>query len=242
MTARGSKMQEVKLFGYWVSPFCRSVEIALKIKGIQYEYIEEDLTNKSPRLLQYNPVYKKIPVLLHNGKPIVESMVILEYIDETWKNNPILPEDPLGKARARFWANFVDQKCFPALWKTIWSTSEQYEQNKAEALELLKVLENELGGKRFFGGDSIGMVDIVANFIGFSFRTIQEALKLDVFTEDNFPKLWEWAENCVNCSHVKKCLPLKDKLIANFPPAYMGEPLVSSFQSRLQLPSPASAK
>ncbi|KAK3226837.1 hypothetical protein Dsin_006699 [Dipteronia sinensis] len=77
---------QVKLHGVWVSSYSKRVELALNIKGIPYEYIEEDLSNKSPLLLQYNPIHKKISVLVHNGKPLAESMIILEYIDETWKN------------------------------------------------------------------------------------------------------------------------------------------------------------
>lgn len=102
--------ESVKLLGYWASPFALRVKWALKLKGVHYEYVEENLPNKSPLLLRYNPVYKKIPVLVHNGKPLAESLLIIEYIDEAWKQNPLLPEDPYERANARLWAKFFDEK------------------------------------------------------------------------------------------------------------------------------------
>lgn len=102
--------EEVKLFRTWSSPFALRIVWALKLKGIEFDTIFEDIANKSPSLLQYNPVYKKVPVLVHNGKPISESLVILEYVEDTWKENPLFPEDPYEKARGRFWASFNDEK------------------------------------------------------------------------------------------------------------------------------------
>lgn len=97
--------EEVKLFAAPGSPYSCRVVLALKLKGIEYEYIRETLRNKSPLLLKHNPIHKKVPVLLHNGKPIVESLII-----ETWKGTSILPQDPYERSMARFWAKFLDDK------------------------------------------------------------------------------------------------------------------------------------
>ena len=105
------EVNRVKLHGIGANPYSKRVELALRIKGMPYKYIEEDMSNKSQLLLKYNPVYKKIPVIVHNEKPVVESLIILEYIDETWKNTPqLLPDDPFERAKVRFWANFIQQE------------------------------------------------------------------------------------------------------------------------------------
>ena len=98
------------LLDFWPSPFGLRARISLTEKGVEYEYKDEDLSNKSPLLLKSNPIHKKIPVLIHNGKSICESLVIVQYIDEVWKDKPLMPEDPYERAQARFWADYVDKK------------------------------------------------------------------------------------------------------------------------------------
>ncbi|CAL2268221.1 unnamed protein product [Prunus armeniaca] len=206
--------EEVKLLGLWKSPFSSRVEIALRLKGVQYEFFEEDLHNKSALLLKSNPVHKKIPVLLHNDKPIAESQVILEYIDETWKQGfSILPEDPYERAHARFWARFIDEKCLPAIWNACWG-SEEHEKAMEEACELLKLLEHELKGNKFFGGEKVGLVDIVGNFIAYWLRAIQEVVGVEIFTKEKLPKLYDWSDEFVN--DLQESLPARDKLVAFF--------------------------
>lgn len=99
---------KVILLGTCASPYSKRIELALNLKSIPYQLVEEDLQNKSQTLLRYNPVHKKIPVLVHNGKPISESLFIIEYIDETWRNGPhLLPQDPYKRAKVRFWASYI---------------------------------------------------------------------------------------------------------------------------------------
>ncbi|XP_059651128.1 probable glutathione S-transferase [Cornus florida] len=215
---------EVKLLGVRGSPFSCRVEIALKLKGVPYEFIEEEdlFGKKSDLLLKSNPVHKKIPVLIHNGKAICESVVILEYIDDTWKGHPILPKHPYDRAMARFWAKFIDDKCFTTIWKANWSKDKEKEEAMAEGHELLKTLENELKGKRFFGGDDIGLADIVANVLSLWVGVIQEVSGTEMLTREKFPVLFKWINEYVNCSVIKESLPPRDKLVGFFRARYGG--------------------
>ncbi|XP_059653471.1 probable glutathione S-transferase [Cornus florida] len=224
---------EVKLLGVRGSPFSCRVEIALKLKGVQYEFIEEEEVygKKSELLLKSNPVHKKIPVLFHNGKPICESVVILEYIDHTWKGHPILPKHPYDRAMARFWAKFIDDKCHTTIWKANWSKDKEKEEAMAEGYELLKTLENELQGKRFFGGDDIGLVDIVANVLSLWAGVFQEISGTELLTREKFPVLFKWIDEYVNCSVITESLPPRD-IIVGFLPVVIKKRLLTSGDSK----------
>ncbi|XP_057801140.1 probable glutathione S-transferase [Salvia miltiorrhiza] len=216
---RGREMAEVKLLGgLGYSPYVNRVEMALKMKGVEYEYIAEDVKNKSPLLLQYNPIHKKVPVLVHNGKSIAESLIIVEYIDEVWEGPSILPKDPYQRAMTRFWAKFIDEKCIPTLWKACWSTGEDQQKSKEESTEALKFLENEIKGKKFFGGENIGVVDIAANFIGYWLPIISEVVGCELMTHENFPNMCRWANDYCNDNFVKENLPKKEALLQRFKP------------------------
>ncbi|KAK2968720.1 hypothetical protein RJ640_005907, partial [Escallonia rubra] len=200
-----AKMGEVILLDSYISMFGMRVRIALAEKGIQYEYREEDLTNKSPLLLKMNPVHKKIPVLVHDGKPICESLVIVQYIDEVWSNrNQLMPATPYERAQARFWADYIDKKLYDAGRKVFTTKGEEQEAAKQEFLGHLKMLEGVLGAKPYFGGDEFGFLDIALITFYSWFYTYETFGKFSI--EAECPKLIAWAKRCMEKGTVSKSL------------------------------------
>ncbi|RVW58253.1 putative glutathione S-transferase parC [Vitis vinifera] len=196
---------EIILLDFWPSMFGMRVRVALAEKGLKYEYRQEDLRNKSPLLLEMNPVHKKIPVLIHNGKPICESLIIVQYIDEVWKDkSPLLPSDPYQRAQARFWADYVDKKLYE-LGGKIWSTKgEEQETGKKEFIECLKLLEGELGEKPYFGGEKIGFVDVALVTFSCWFYAYETFGNFSI--EAECPKLVAWTKRCMEKESVSSSL------------------------------------
>ncbi|QCD80153.1 glutathione S-transferase [Vigna unguiculata] len=193
---------EVVLVDFDLSMFCVRVKIALAEKGVEFESRKEDLVNtKSELLLQMNPVYKMVPVLIHNGKPISESLIILEYIDEVWRDRtPLLPTDPYQRAQARFWADFVDHKVHE-IGKRIWTGKiGEHEEDKKELVENLKQLEEALGDMPYFGGHTFGFVDIA--LIPF-YKWFSSYEKIGNF-KLHCPKITAWANRCLVRESVSK--------------------------------------
>ncbi|XP_061349636.1 probable glutathione S-transferase isoform X1 [Gastrolobium bilobum] len=202
---------EVVLLDFWPSPFGMRIRIALAEKGIKYEYKEEDLWNKSPLLLQMNPVHKKIPVLIHNGKPICESLIAVQYIDEVWNDrSPFLPSDPYQRAQARFWADFVDKKIYE-IGKQLWTTKgEEQEAARKDFIDAIKLLEEQLGDKTYFGGDKIGFVDLALVPFYSWFKAYETFGNFK--TESECPKFIAWVKRCMQKESVSKSLPDQHKV------------------------------
>ncbi|KAL1294887.1 hypothetical protein HN51_055727 [Arachis hypogaea] len=209
-------MAELKLHGFWYSPLTLRVILTLKLKGITYEYIEEDRFNKSPQLLEYNPVHKLTPVLVHHGKSICESMIIVEYVDEVWPQNPLVPHDPYDRAQARFWVAYADQM-IPAV-KPLFHiiTDDEVREKAIERVQKhLKVIDNQcLIDQKFFNGDHINIVDIALGSVIKFLVTIEDLNQLKVMEAHKFPHLYSRFSNFKNSPIVKENIPNSEKLIA----------------------------
>ncbi|KAL6905227.1 hypothetical protein ACP4OV_002828 [Aristida adscensionis] len=217
---------DLKLLGMWASPFVLRVKIALSLKGLSYEYAEENLGGKSELLLKSNPVHGKVPVLIHHGKPVCESSVILQYIDEAFSGTgpALLPDDPYERALARFWAAYIDDKVLSA-WtlSSTGKTEEEREEGRKQSAIALGNLEGALRecgkGKPFFGGDSAGFVDVMLGGVIGWVRASEELQVPNLFDPARTPLLAAWAESFAALDAVQEVVPDVSRLV-EFAKAY----------------------
>lgn len=90
----------------------QKVRICLAEKGVAWEDRQIDLMsgeNLTPEYLAINP-NGVVPAFVHDGRPIIESTVMCEYVDEVWPSEPKLtPDDPATRADMRAWLRFIDE-------------------------------------------------------------------------------------------------------------------------------------
>jgi maleylacetoacetate isomerase len=102
----------MKLYSYFRSSAAYRVRIALNLKGIAYEtapihLVKEGGHNRRPEFRVVN-AQMRVPVLaVPSGEVLSQSLAIIEYLDETHPNPPLLPKDPIARARARALADIV---------------------------------------------------------------------------------------------------------------------------------------
>ena len=102
------------LYDFGNSVCCQKVRITMRAKGLDWKSIKVDLFKAE----QYDPAYLKlnpkgiVPTLVHDGKAIIESTLICEYLDDSFPEPRLVPTDPEMRARMRLWSKIVDEGLF----------------------------------------------------------------------------------------------------------------------------------
>ena len=107
----------MELYGARVSPFYERVLLQVKIKGLESKVACPGVPGgdlKSKEYLAINPL-GKIPCLKDGDFVLPESSVIAEYLEEKFPENPMLPDDPEGRAKVRMVVKMLDANVLPPL-------------------------------------------------------------------------------------------------------------------------------
>ncbi len=200
----------IKLYSFWRSLATYRVRIALNLKGIAPEVVEVNLLKGH----QHHPAYHAVnpmmalPALIDGDGPILfESLAIIEYLDETHPDPPLLPKDARGRARVRGLAQIVACDSHPLIVPRVREYLE-HQFNLAEAARMdwcrhwhtqaLTALETHLQDPQtgtFCHGDEVTIADVClasqgagARFFGVDMgpfpnvaRIVDTCLEIDAF-------------------------------------------------------------
>ncbi|HEX7605294.1 MAG TPA: maleylacetoacetate isomerase [Usitatibacter sp.] len=207
-------MADMKLYGFWRSLATYRVKVALALKGLKVDEVSIDILKGAQHDKDYTAVNPQavVPslVLDDGGPPLFQSIAILEYLEETQPQPPLLPKDPRGRARVRGLALISAADGHPLVVPRIRAYLEK-EMHQDEAarnkwlahwsLKALEAIEEHLKSEgetgRFCHGDSVTIADIclAGQVIGAAgyfkcdlssvptvMRIYEECMKIDAFS------------------------------------------------------------
>jgi maleylacetoacetate isomerase len=208
----------MKYYGFWRSLAACRVRIALAMKGMKAEEIPVNLMQGEqlkPEYRAVNPQAVVPSLILDDGATLFESMAIIEYLDETHPNPPLLPRDPKGRARVRGLAQIVACDGHPLLVPRVRTFLEK-ELNIDEPtrtrwcqhwlMEALKAVEAHLAREketgRYCHGDAATLADIcvATQVFGARFFNCDTA---------SVPTVMRVFENCMKLEAFDQSHPLK---------------------------------
>jgi glutathione S-transferase len=161
----------LKIHHHPFSTYSRRVRIALLEKKIPHELVEIDMVarqHRSPEYLALNP-YGRVPTLEEDGFVLYESTAILEYLELTRPDPPLVPADPRGRALVGMHVKLCDIQLarqsgtiiFPKrfLPKDRWD-EKAMAQAKSEIAKHLDVVATQLGAKQYMVADRYSLVEV----------------------------------------------------------------------------------
>jgi glutathione S-transferase len=161
----------IKVCGFPISNYYNKVLIALLEKNIPFECDEKVKPSQDPAYLAVSPM-GKVPYAEIDGTRLSESEVILEYLEDTYPQNPLLPKDPLARAKVRELTTVIElhlelvaRRLYPSLGgkPPSDSTKASVEQDLAKGVRAFKSLakfDPFIAGKEFTLADCAAAVHL----------------------------------------------------------------------------------
>lgn len=145
-----SQASGVVLYHGLASTCSKKVRIALMEKGVHFTSRLMDLQafeHLDPRYIAIHPG-GVVPALVYDGHPVIESSVIVEFIDEQFPGLPLSPEDPLARARMRVMKRFADTVAYDSVYMLTWMRLSAPAARRLSSDALAEVLAKVPTGER----------------------------------------------------------------------------------------------
>ena len=147
-----------------VCPYAQRTHMALREKGLDYEHTEVDLKNKPAWFEEVSP-YSKVPVLKCGDQVLYESVIINEFLDETFPEPALMPSDPFLRAQARVWIDYSNTRFIDAIYDLLGAKDAEAQAEQAAKLTAcMEYMEDRglkaLGSDPFWLGSEVSLVDI----------------------------------------------------------------------------------
>jgi len=140
-------MAAIEIYGTANCTFVYRTRLIMTEKGIDFEFIIVDTKNKADWFLEISP-YGKVPVIKHGDHVLYESAIINEYLDEVFTDKPLMPADPVLRARDRIWVDYCNTRIIPAGYAVAKSTpGPERDKAREAAIKNLRFLETDGFGK-----------------------------------------------------------------------------------------------
>jgi glutathione S-transferase len=163
-------------------PYCARARIVIAEKGLDFDAVEIDLSDRPAWLYEKNPL-GRVPVLEEDAFVLPESRVIMEYLEERYPEPPLLPADPAERALARLAIHRFDELGDP-----YYAVRRGDDGARGQLDRELAKLDATLEATSFLGGRAYGLADIA--YVPWILRA-QTMLDVDLHP---FPALSEWLE------------------------------------------------
>ncbi|ETN86380.1 glutathione S-transferase protein [Necator americanus] len=199
----------LRLYVMRFCPWCERVLLYLSRKNLSVEIVNVNLVEKPQFLLQKHPE-GKVPVLEHNGKTIIDSALISEYLDWIHPHTSILPSNPYLRAKQRMIASLLEAK-LPAAVRAIVEEQKRTSQKPTTTKMLHDALDTaeRLLNSSYFSGDDAGFADYMTYpFLEriwiWSHEPGATDLQSDAFPSHVYPKLQQWFANMMRRKEVAR--------------------------------------
>ncbi len=156
MAQMANKRLAMTLYSNDSDPYCHMVRIVLAEKGINYESTDVDLNDTPEDLKDLNP-YNEVPTLVDRDLVLYGHQVIMEYLDERFPHPPLMPVDPVSRARNRLMLRRIERDWYTLSNKI--AKGEDVENKRKELADSLVTVAPIFEQKKFFMSDDFTVMD-----------------------------------------------------------------------------------